>query len=225
MAFIHLRLDGPVAVISLDHPEGNRINFMMRQELLTAMRQVADSSARVLLLRAEGRDFSLGGDVREWPGVPSNKLRPKIAILVEAIDQLESLSIPTIAAVQGRCMGGGLELILACDLVIAGESAVFGCPEAMLGIVTLQGGVVQLAQRIGPARAFEFVYFSEAHKAEEMSRLNLVNRVVADAQLDATVKELVERLASRSAGGICHNEDSVARMGRRWSQRRQIDPL
>lgn len=195
MSFVHLSLGDPVAVLTLDHPQGNRINFAMRHELLESFRRVADSSARVLLLRAKGRDFSLGGDVREWPGVPSQKLRPKIETLVEAIDQLKRLTIPTVAAVQGRCMGGGLELILGCDLVVTGESATFGCPEAMLGIVTLQGGVVQLAQRIGPARALEFAFLADSHSAEEMLRLNLVNRVVPDNELELVARRIVERLA------------------------------
>jgi enoyl-CoA hydratase/carnithine racemase len=194
MPFTHLTFDGATAVISLDHPQGNRINFAMRQELLTSLRSVADSTARVLLLRAEGRDFSLGGDVREWPGIPSHELRPRIETFVEALDQLAKLPIPTVAAVQGRCMGGGLELILSCDLVVASESAVFGCPEAMLGIVTLQGGVVQLAQRVGPARALEFAFLSKAHSAEEMARLNLVNRVVPDDQLESATRALLDRL-------------------------------
>lgn len=195
MPFTHVTFDGPIATLSLDHPQGNRINFGMRQELLAAFRRVADSTARVLLLRAEGRDFSLGGDVRDWPGVPSHELRPKIETLAEALEELEKLSIPTVAAVQGRCMGGGLELILSCDLVVASKSAEFGCPEAMLGIITLQGGVMQLAQRIGRARALEFVFLSDLHGADEMADLNLVNRVVPDDQLEDTAGSLVDRLA------------------------------
>lgn len=195
MPFTHLVFDGPTATLSLDHPQGNRINFGMRQELLASFRRVADSTARVLLLRAEGRDFSLGGDVRDWPGVPSHELRPKIETLAEALDELEKLPIPTVAAVQGRCMGGGLELILSCDLVVASKSAEFGCPEAMLGIITLQGGVMQLAQRIGRARALEFVFLSDLYGADEMADLNLVNRVVPDDQLEDTAASLVDRLA------------------------------
>ena len=173
MPLAQLTFDGPIATISLDHPQGNRINFGMRQELLASLRGVADSPAQVLLLRAEGKDFCLGGDVRDWPGIPPRELRPKIETFAEALDQLEKLSIPTVAAVQGRCMGGGLELILSCDLVVASRTAAFGCPEAMLGIVTLQGGVIQLAQRIGRAKALEFVFLSDLHSADEMAELGL----------------------------------------------------
>jgi enoyl-CoA hydratase/carnithine racemase len=170
----------------------------MREELLAAFRQVAQSGARVLLIRAEGRDFSLGGDIRDWPGIPSKKLRPKIEVYAEALDQLDRLSIPTVAAVQGRCLGGGLELVLSCDLVIAAKSAQFGCPEALLGIFTLQGGVFQLAQRIGRTRAAEFVFLSDLYAADAMERMNLVNRVVADEELEDAAGALVDRLVCGS---------------------------
>lgn len=195
MPFTHLTFDGPIATLSLDHPQGNRINFGMRQELLASFRRVANSTARVLLVRAEGKDFSLGGDVRDWPGIPPHELRPKIETFAEALDQLEKLSIPTVAAVQGRCMGGGLELVLSCDLVVASKTAAFGCPEAMLGIVTLQGGVMQLAQRIGRAKALEFVFLGDLHSSDVMADLNLVNRVVPDDQLEDAVGALIDKLA------------------------------
>jgi len=196
MPFAHLAIGGSIATISLDHPKGNRINFAMREELLATIRQVADSDTRVLMIRAEGDDFCLGGDVRDWPGIPARELRPKIETFAEALNQLEGLSIPTVAAVQGRCMGGGLELILSCDLVVAGQSAVFSCPEALLGIVTLQGGVIQLAERIGHARALEFAFLSDPYSAHEMARLNLINRVIPNEQLEDASRVLVDRLAS-----------------------------
>jgi enoyl-CoA hydratase/carnithine racemase len=196
MPFAHLAIGGSIATISLDHPKGNRINFAMREDLLTTIRQVAVSDVRVLVIRAEGDDFCLGGDVHDWPGIPARELRPKIETFAEALNQLEGLSIPTVAVVQGRCMGGGLELILSCDLVVATESAVFSCPEALLGIVTLQGGVIQLAERIGRARALEFAFLSDLHSADEMARLNLINRVVPDDQLEDACRALADRLAS-----------------------------
>ena len=196
MAVVKLEIQSSIATISLDHPVGNRINFAMREELLEALRRVAKSSARILLIRAEGADFCLGGDVRDWPGIPSGELRPKIEVFAKALDQLEGLTIPTVAAVQGRCFGGGFELILGCDLVIVGNSAEFACPEALLGIVTLQGGVFQLAQRIGRTRAIEFAFLSDAFGAEEAARLNLVNRVVPDLDLQDAARVLVERLGS-----------------------------
>ena len=213
MPFAHLGIDGSIATIALDHPKGNRINFAMREELLATIRRVAESEARVLMIRAEGDDFCLGGDVRDWPGISARELRPKIETFAEALIRIEELSIPTVAVVQGRCMGGGLELILSCDLVVAGESAVFSCPEALLGIITLQGGVIQVAERVGRARALEFAFLSDLYRADEMARLNLINRVVPDEQLEDASRALVDRLASGPPGAY----DTTKLLMRTWA--------
>jgi enoyl-CoA hydratase/carnithine racemase len=137
----------------------------------------------------------LVGDVRDWPGIPIEILRPKIQVFAEALDHLERLSIPTIAAVQGGCMGGGFELALSCDLILAARSARFAFPEARLGIVTLQGGMMQIAERVGRAKAAEIVFFSEPATAEQMQQWNLVNRVVDDADLESQAAALASRLS------------------------------
>ena len=196
MSQTQLIFDGSLAVLSLVRPGGNRISFEMRRELRDALRQIAESGARALLVRGEGPDFCLGGDVREWPNVPVNELRTKIEVLAEALDQLGRLDIPTLAAVQGGCAGGGLELALACDMIVASQSAWFSCPEATLGILTLQGGMLQLADRIGRSRAAELVFLSEKVSAAQLCAWNVVNRVVEDAALEQVARDLAVRLAS-----------------------------
>jgi enoyl-CoA hydratase/carnithine racemase len=118
----------------------------------------------------------------------------------KALDRLEQLQIPTIAAVQGGCMGGGFELALCCDLIVAARSAHFAFPEARIGILTLQGGVIQLAERIGLPKAIELVFLSESVPAEQMASWNVINRVVSDGDLGVEVANLAERLA---AGPSC----------------------
>ena len=196
MSLTHLVLDGPLAVLSLVRPGGNRISFEMRRELREAVRQVAESGARALLVRGEGPDFCLGGDVREWAGVPAAELRSKIEVFAEALDQLGRLEIPTLAVVQGGCVGGGFELAMTCDMIVAGRSAWFSCPEAAVGILTLQGGMLQLANRLGSARAAELVFLSEPVSAEQLYTWNVVNRVVDDAALEKVARDLAVRLAT-----------------------------
>jgi enoyl-CoA hydratase/carnithine racemase len=195
MPFTHLAIGGPVATLSLDHSGGNRINFEMRLELREVVQRVEKSPARALLIRGEGGDFCLGGDIREWLGVPTEVLRPKLHVFAEALDNLARLSIPTLAAVQGGCMGGGLELALSCDLILAAKSARFGFPEARLGIVTLQGGMMHIAERVGHAKAAELVFLSEPATAEQMRQWNVVNRVVDDGDLQSEAAALAKRLA------------------------------
>lgn len=199
MNFVGLTLDGSVATITLRHPAGNRINFQMRQEILDAVEHVAASQARVLLVKGDGDNFCLGGDIRDWPGIPSADLRPRIEVYAKALDLLDGLSIPTVAIVQGGCVGGGFELALACDLIVAGRSARFIFPEATVGIMTLQGGVYQLAERIGRAKALELVMLSTPVTASQMREWNVVNMVVEDDELDAAATELAQRLAAGPA--------------------------
>jgi enoyl-CoA hydratase/carnithine racemase len=196
MRFTHLDIGGPVATLTLDHPGGNRINFDMRVELKEAVQHVDNSPARALLIRGNGSDFCLGGDVRDWPGVPTEVLHPKIQVFAEALDQLGRLSIPTLAVVQGGCMGGGFELALSCDLILAAKSAYFAFPEARLGILTLQGGMMQIAERVGRTKAAELVFLSEPATAEQMRQWNVVNHIVDDANLDVQAMALATRLAA-----------------------------
>lgn len=158
MNFVHLELEGAIATMTLDQPGGNRINFQMRKEILQTVERVAASDTRVLLVKGKGPDFCLGGDIRDWPGIPAKDLRPRVEVFARAIDLLESLAMPTIAVVRGGCMGGGFELALGCDLIIAAKSARFMFPEALLGIMTLQGGVYQLAERIGRTKALMHIW-------------------------------------------------------------------
>lgn len=195
MSRVHLDLGKPIASLTLNHPVGNRINFDMRIDLRDAFMRVANSDARVLIVRGEGADFSLGGDIRDWPGIPAATLRPRVEVFAKALDILAELSIPTIAAVQGACMGGGFELALSCDMIVATRSARFAFPEARLGIMTLQGGMMQLAARVGRAKAAELVFLSDPISAEQMALWNVVNRVVDDGCLDEEVGKIAGRLA------------------------------
>lgn len=197
-ASVTVDITGALASITLNRPPGNRIHFGMREELRDAVRRVATSQAKCLIVKAAGPDFCLGGDVRDWPGVPSSILRPKIAVFAEALEELRRLKIPTLAVVQGRCYGGGFELALSCDFIIASHSAVFCFPEAGVGILTLQGGVMWLAQRIGRAKALELVLLCEPVGAEQMLHWNVINRLADDTELEAESNSFAERLATVS---------------------------
>jgi len=193
--FIRLEFDDDVAVVSLSNPEGNRINFQMREEIYLVLERIGASDVRVLLIRGEGKDFCLGGDIREWVGVPSDRLRPRVEVFAKALDLLAALRIPTLAAVQGGCMGGGFELALACDMIIAASSAKFMFPEALIGLMTLQGGVYSLAERIGPNKAMELILLPEPVPAERMAEWNVVNRVVGEDALASEAAAIARQLA------------------------------
>jgi enoyl-CoA hydratase/carnithine racemase len=112
------------------------------------------------------------------------------------IADLEELPFPTLAAVQGMCVGGGLELALACDLIWAAASARFGQPEATIGTTTLLGGVQRLAERAGRSRAREIIYTADQYDAATFERWNIVNRIVPDNEFASQTRAFAERLAS-----------------------------
>ncbi|MFF4693944.1 enoyl-CoA hydratase/isomerase family protein [Streptomyces sp. NPDC001307] len=146
-------------------------------------------------MRAEGPDFSFGGDIVDWPDADVRQLRTLFESYMQVFNQFERLPLPVIAAVQGLCFGGGLELALRADVVFAAESARFGHPEQTLGIVTLLGGIYRVAERAGRARASEWALTSEQVPATVMADAGVINRVVADDVLLPEATAFVRKVA------------------------------
>jgi enoyl-CoA hydratase/carnithine racemase len=195
MSHLNLTIQDQVATLVIDRPPQNRIDDRMVDELAAAITAVETSGARAVLLRSEGENFSFGGDIMEWPDADVHALRARFGHYMIVFNRFERLPVPVIAAVQGLCFGGGLELALRADLVFAGESATFGHPEQSLGIVTLLGGVYRVAERAGRARAAEWALTSERVPAATMERFGVVNRVVPDAQLLDDARAFAHKVA------------------------------
>ncbi|GAA4539258.1 enoyl-CoA hydratase/isomerase family protein [Pseudonocardia xishanensis] len=195
MSPLDLSIEDGVATLVLDNPPQNRIGVELVAELEEAVHAIGAGPARAVLLRAEGPDFSFGGDIEPWPEWGRDEMRANFGRFMQAFNQFERLPIPTIAAVQGLCFGGGLELAVRADVVIAGEGARFGHPEQSIGIVTLLGGVYRVAERAGRAKAIEWALTSEQVPAAEMERFGVVNRVVPDADLVAEAAAFAQQVA------------------------------
>jgi enoyl-CoA hydratase/carnithine racemase len=193
----HLLLDvsNQIATISLNNPPQNRLTDQMIGELEDALTAVSRNHVRAVLLRAEGPDFSFGGDILPWDGMSNEALRSLFERYMNVFNRFERLPVPVIAAVRGLCFGGGFELAVRADIIFAAASATFGHPEQTLGIVTLLGGVYRLAERAGRARASEWAMTSQPVSAEEMARYGVVNRVVVDDELDEAAMSFVQKLA------------------------------
>jgi enoyl-CoA hydratase/carnithine racemase len=198
LAMTHLTctIDHRVATITLDNAPQNRIGDQMVEELAAAMAHIASSEARAVLLCAAGPDFSFGGDILPWPERGRSELRATFERYMEVFNQFERLPLPVVAAVQGLCFGGGLELALRADMIFASSTARFGHPEQTLGIVTLLGGIYRVAERAGRARASEWALTSEQVWAAAMEHAGVVNKVFPDADLLAESRAFVEKLAT-----------------------------
>ena len=191
----HSIKDG-IAVITLRNPPQNRLTPQLFDELDAALTAIGESDARALLVHAEGPDFSFGGDIVDWPDMTARELRTLFERYMNCFNRFERLSVPTVAAVQGLCFGGGLELAVRADVIFSAETARFGHPEQSLAIVTVLGGVYRVAERAGRAKAIEWALTSEQVPAAVMERHGVVNRVVPDAELLDQATAFVARLAA-----------------------------
>jgi enoyl-CoA hydratase/carnithine racemase len=194
---VRLDREGGVAVLVIDDPPLNLFGRELTADLLEALGQTEAEPPRALVIRAEGSVFTGGADVHVFDGLSPEDARGFVAELLEVTHRLEDLPLPTIASIHGLCLTAGFELSLACDLIVAAESASFGLVERVVGLTPLMGGTQRVAERAGPARARELVMTGQLYDAATLERWNVVNRVVPDAELrDATM-----RLASDLASG------------------------
>lgn len=163
----------------------NALNAKTVDELESAIKEVAaDRDARVLLLTGAGeKAFVAGGDISEMQGL--NAIQAKAFSLqgLRVLRSLEQLPVMTIAVVNGFCLGGGNELAMACDWILASEGAVFGQPEVNLGVTPGFGGTQRLTRRVGTAMALEMITTGRNVKAEEAAAIGLANHVYPADQL------------------------------------------
>ena len=196
MSKIRFETSGALGLLTLANPPLNLFDEELIADLRAAVNQAMQLPLRGLLVRAEGKHFSGGADVRIFMGRTVDEARQRFTSHLRTIGDLEELPFPTIAAVQGACMAAGLELALACDIIWAASSARFGQVEALIGTTTLLGGVQRLAERAGPSRARELIYTAGQYDAATFERWNIVNRVVPDEKLESEAMAFAGRLAN-----------------------------
>jgi len=190
-----------LATITFNRPEvRNALNYLAIDEALEAAGDAeADDSVRVLILTGAGdKAFVAGADIEELrQRNTSTELGERSARRRVLANLLETMSKPTIAAINGAAVGTGLELAMACTIRIASENAKFGQPEINLGIMPGNGGSQRLPRLVGEGRAMEMILTGDLIDAQEASRIGLVNRVVPQAELMPCVKELATKLAAK----------------------------
>jgi enoyl-CoA hydratase/carnithine racemase len=193
---VRLERDGPLAIITLDSPPLNLFDEAMMTGLREAVGQVAADHPRGLLIRAEGRVVSGGVDVHLFEPLTPETAAKLWTELLEIIHTVEDLPFPTVFAAHALCLTAAFELSLACDLLLAAESARFGLVEIVVGLTPAMGGTQRLAERAGPARAREFVYTGELFDAATLERWNVVNRVLPDDGFADAARTFATRLAN-----------------------------
>jgi enoyl-CoA hydratase/carnithine racemase len=193
---VRLSIDDGVAEIVLDRPEKmNAMNDAMVRELMSSIDAVEKSGARALLVRGEGRAFCSGRDLSEADPLHEDGEAILRDVLNPLIARMAGVEIPTIAAVHGACLGLGLGLALACDIVYAADDARIGSPFARIGAVLDSGAHAAFVARVGPHRALELVYTGRLLSGREAAEWGLVNRSVAGADLARRAREVARAIA------------------------------
>ncbi|WP_046731322.1 enoyl-CoA hydratase [Streptomyces humi] len=196
-----------IATLTLNRPEAaNAQNAALLDELDAAWTRAAeDAEVKVIVVRAEGKHFSAGHDLKDrWPGPDEITLewiyRAENRRYLEYTLRWRNVPKPSIAAVQGRCIAGGLMLCWPCDLIVAADDAQFSDPVVTMGI----GGVEYHGHtwELGPRKAKEILFTGRPLTAEEAEKTGMVNRVVPRAELDTATRELAERIAAMPAFGL-----------------------
>lgn len=176
---INVWTEGKVGVIQLNRPKNlNALNRKMVEEIVTQLESFDnDRNIRVIVIRGNERTFAAGADIEEM--LHESPLDFELANPFAVWDRIMLIQKPIIASVTGYALGGGFELALHCDLIIAAEDAKFGFPEVNLGVMPGAGGTQFLTRIIGKRKALEWIWFGEHKSALEAEKLGIVNRIVA----------------------------------------------
>jgi enoyl-CoA hydratase/carnithine racemase len=196
MTTVRFERDGAVGNIVLADPPFNRVDLHFAETLRTAVHRASQSDIRALVVRSEGPHFSFGGEVREWPGKDINWFRTFVADINVSYRAIEMLKIPTVAVVQGIAFGGGFELALACDFLVATENATLRCVEVTTAMLLIAGALQRIAERAGRARASRFAMLGEPISGREAGVLGIATHVVPESQLSITAAALVRQLVT-----------------------------
>lgn len=210
---IILNKENNTAIITINRPEAlNALNGQVLEEFDKALDEVAgDPDVKALIITGAGRSFVAGADIavqslfdveagRAWGRRGSAIFR-----------KLEQMEIPTIAAVNGFALGGGCELALACDMIIASTKAKFGQPEVSLGITPGFSGTQRLPRRVGVSKAKELIFTGEMINGEEAERIGLANKVVEPDALMAAAMELAGKIVKNAPIAVKYSKACIDR--------------
>ncbi|MQA64054.1 MAG: enoyl-CoA hydratase/isomerase family protein [Actinophytocola sp.] len=192
--FVRLEVESGIGTIRLDRPPVNALNKQMQEEIRAAAHEATerDDVAAVIIYGGE-KTFAGGADIKEMAAMSHAEMTARAPGLTSSLGAIADIPKPTVAAITGYALGGGLELALTADRRIAGDNVKVGQPEILLGIIPGAGGTQRLARLIGPSKAKDLIYTGRFVKAEEALALGVLDEVVAPDDVYTAARAWAER--------------------------------
>lgn len=210
---LRVEASGAVAVITIDNPaKRNAVTqAMWRQFGPILERLAADERVKVVVVRGAGRTFSAGADISALERILHDPSTGQLdgGDITRAEEAIAAFPKPTVAAIEGYCMGGAWQIAGACDIRLAAEGSVFGITPSKIGIVYPLSGIERLVRLVGPATAKYLLFSGDSVEAAHAARLGMVSRVIPDGQFWHEVHAFAERIASRSQFSVQAHKDLV----------------
>ncbi len=204
--YLKVKKSNDIARITFDRPKHNILNIDMMAEFNTELDLLrTDNSLKCVVIRGEGPSWCAGVEVADHKPETAPDM---IAAFNGIFKRIEKIQVPVIAAVHGACLGGGMEVAIACDIVVAAKSATFGQPEIKLGFFPPYAAV-RLPQLVGPARAIEVCTTGKRYSAEEAQQMGFVAYVAEDDKFTETVDQLISEIRTSSPLIIRLNKRAV----------------
>lgn len=217
-----LKKEGSVLIVTLNRPDKmNALNKEVLEEFKKLLDVLeTDRSSRAILLTATGeKAFCVGADLKERQGMNEKDVLLRLEMVRALYLRWERLPIPSIAAINGMALGGGLELALVCDLRIASSTATLGLPETELGIIPGNGGTQRLTRIIGLSRAMEMVLLAKKITAEQAKSWGILNQVVESSQLEKEALQWAKKIAEAGPVAIRQAKKSIQQgLEKNWEE-------
>ena len=210
--FVRLEVEGGIGTIRLDRPPMNALSRQVQEEIRDAALEASERrDVRAVIVYGGEKVFAAGADVKEMAGWAYTDVVDAGARLQSSFTAVAKIPKPTVAAITGYALGGGLELALACDFRVVGDNAKLGQPEILLGIIPGAGGTQRLPRLVGPARAKDIVFTGRFVGADEAFAIGLADKVVAPDDVYAESRALMERYVNGPAYALRAAKDAIDR--------------
>jgi enoyl-CoA hydratase/carnithine racemase len=211
--FISYEIENGIATVTIDHPPMNPLTADVRDQLIAAFEELDSKKheIKVVILTGKGKAFIAGADIKAFPDLTPETARERLKKSRRMYLAVEQFERPVICAINGYCLGGGMELAMCCDIRIASSQAQLGQPEVNVGVIPGGGGTQRLPRLVGVGIAKEMIYTGEFFSAQRAAEIGLVNRVVEPDALMAETRKMAQVIAGKPVLGIRAAKESMNR--------------